>query len=359
MYILPQIILAIILVLLGAGIGVLFGKLLARSSAPATSTTETTETRAVVSGSSTFMEIVTSTSTTTHAKATGTATQSVSPAASSSAAPPPPVIDLVSCLADFPPKNATSYCSTCNPFLTTATSDWTTTGGTAGVGAALQWCGLRALYEATPAAESAIGWFQGTSGAVGEICGWKGINCDQSARIIQLCVLAATLLRLSSTDASCIALSNMTFPGVPATLPSAIGNLVSLQTIFISGSTVDSVPCTSYSRPSPQPSVSDALSSPSAGSLPSTIYSLANLTSLSLVDTALSSAIPNTAFSGTSKLQSLILIGNAGLGSSLPTGLAATGLTSLIVQGQSLSGNPVGSLPRSLTYLCVSSSSAS
>lgn len=49
-----------------------------------------------------------------------------------------------------------------------------------------------------------------------------------------------------------------------------------------------------------------------------------------------------------------MLVGNAGLGSSLPSGLAGIGLTSLIVQGQSLSGNPVGSLPNSLTYLCVS-----
>lgn len=132
------------------------------------------------------MEIVTSTSTTTQAKATATTTQSFIAAASSSAAPPPPIINLASCLADFPPSNATSFCSTCNPFLMTATNDWTTTGGTAGVGAAVQWCGLRALYEATPTAQNALGWFQGANSEISEICGWNGITCDESARVIQL-----------------------------------------------------------------------------------------------------------------------------------------------------------------------------
>ena len=349
-----KIILAVILVLLAAGIGILLWKLLARSSQPETSTTETTETRAVTSGSSTFMEIVTSTSTTTHAKATATATQSTAPAASSSVAPPPPVVNLASCLADFPPSNATSYCSTCNPFLTTATNEWTTTGGTAGVGAAVQWCGLRALYEATPAAESALGWFRGMNGEIGDICGWNGVTCDQSSRVIQLCVAAFTRhFNSSELISPRVVQQQHDLPWRSG--DAAIGDRQPRLAPDSLHRGLDRRFDALYVFPHWPKSAAAADDSPStsAGSLPSTVYSLSNLTSLSLVDTALSSAIPNTAFSGTSKLQSLVLVGNAGLGGSLPTGLAATGLTSLIVQGQSLSGNPVHSLPRSLTYLCV------
>lgn len=183
----PQILLAILILLLTAGLGVLLYKLLSKSSTATTSETETTATETVTSGSSTYVQTVTSTSTSTHAtSSSGTATQSAAASATSSAAP---VINLASCLADYPPSNATSYCSTCNAFLSTATNDWTTTsGGTAGVGEALQWCGLRALFEATTT-NGALNWFAGNGNGTGDFCGWDGITCDDADKVIQLCVV--------------------------------------------------------------------------------------------------------------------------------------------------------------------------
>lgn len=110
------------------------------------------------------------------------------------------------------------------------------------------------------------------------------------------------------------------------------------------------------------------------------MYNLTKLTSLYIESTSIDTPIPKTAFAGMSALQSLILINNQGLGTNLPTGLGETNITTLwvplrgrwginlsrglladhgrsqsmsfrVVRGQSLSGNQVAFLPKSLTYL--------
>ncbi|CDZ96514.1 Leucine-rich repeat, typical subtype [Phaffia rhodozyma] len=307
-----------------------------------------TITSVVVSGTVSYLSTLTSTSTATIASpSTGISTQSLTSSgsvkpsstssssststSSSSSAPSAsaaPVINLQTCLSSFPPSNQTTYCSDCYPFLSTASNDFVSNTGTSGVGKALQWCVLRSIFEATTrdstgattdvvgGALGSQGWFP--SSGNGAVCeGWQGVNCDEDGRLVQL---------------------NLTYPAVPSVIPSSLGNIVTLQTLTITGNTVASIP---------------------SGSLPSSIYALSNLTSLSLTSTALDQAIPNTAFGQTGVLKSLTLIDNQGLGGSLPTGLGALNLTSLIATGQALSGDQITNLPSSLAYLDLSFNSLS
>ncbi|KAL7413489.1 hypothetical protein BDY24DRAFT_415083 [Mrakia frigida] len=313
--------LILLILILIAGVTVLLVKLLANKSSSSSSTTSDSSV-VTVSGTQT---VTLSNTQTSSLAATKTSSASASSSPSASAAP---VITLTSCLADFPPaSNTTNYCTTCTPFLSAATNDFASDGTeSTGVGKALQYCGMRSIYEAVKtksdgsrvSSTADLGgamnqqnspWFATTDGSV---CTWGGVTCDSTGRVIQL---------------------NLTYPAVPDAIPSAIGNLVALQTLEIYGNTVAGIP---------------------SGALPTTLYSLSKLTSLTIESTSITTPIPNSAFSQTTNLQSLTLRYNAGFGTSLPTGLGGTSLTTLIVNGQSLSGGQFAYLPSSLTYLDLS-----
>ncbi|KIJ15559.1 hypothetical protein PAXINDRAFT_133622, partial [Paxillus involutus ATCC 200175] len=183
--------------------------------------------------------------------------------------------DAQQCLSQYTlnaPTSPTNYpCSTCLPTLQAVPSSYTSNTANSQnsqqITNAIQFCGLRAIYEtANSQGQATLGngsWAQDV-----KFCAWTGVNCDGSGRVASL---------------------QLTFPGVPATLPNEIGALTGLETLEVLGGT--SIP---------------------AGSLPTSFTNLTSLTTLHLEATSIT-ALPDSLFAspGLTQLTTLALVRNS------------------------------------------------
>jgi len=171
------------------------------------------------------------------------------------------------------------------------------------VGAALQFCALKGIFDSTggvgtPGGDAlkGAGWMADT-----RTCTWSGVTCNGRGQI--------SLLELVS-------------PGVPAAFPAEVSGLTALESLKVTGNTI--LP---------------------TGFLPPLSPSLRVL---QLVQTGIRGPLPDGIFNSSSKLEQLNLVKNLDLGADLPASiLSLTTLTSLIVNGQNttLSLDSIASSP--------------
>jgi len=221
-------------------------------------------------------------------------------APSSPTSPPAPSSsdDAEECLSQFTlnaPSNPSAYpCSTCLPVLSNVTNSTNAAN-------VLQFCGLLAILETTNStgqtALSNGGWGKDLS-----ICTWSGVSCSDSGLVTSL---------------------QLTFPAVPALIPTEIGALSQLQSLQVIGDG----------------------NSP-AGVLPDSFRNLTSLTTLHLESTAITT-IPNDLFSLLTKVTDLTLIANGKFAGDL-TSITSLPLQNLIIKSQRLT-NPIDSLAGSQT----------
>ncbi|KIK22312.1 hypothetical protein PISMIDRAFT_504008 [Pisolithus microcarpus 441] len=217
--------------------------------------------------------------------------------------------DALQCISQYTlnaPSSPSSYpCSTCLPALQGVPSSFTSNAANAQdaqtISNAVQFCGLRAVYEtADSQGQATLG--NGSWSQTINFCTWTGVACDNSGRVSSLA---------------------LTYPGVPATLPNEIGALSDLQTLTVVGG--NTVP---------------------AGSLPDSFVNLTAMTTLHLESTAIT-ALPDTLFSspGLTNISTLALLRNSKMGISLPSSITKlTGLHSLLVNSQALSPSPLSTI---------------
>ncbi|CAE6455967.1 unnamed protein product [Rhizoctonia solani] len=251
----------------------------------------------------------TATATVTRSNAENGRSSSTASSASASASATPSV--LQNCLTQFQlnaPSAPQSYpCDTCFSALSGAPSN-------AGAGPATQFCAMKAIFDSAgssgstnSAALSGAGWMKDA-----KPCGWSGVTCDSNGNINNII---------------------LTFPGVPAAVPTELSSISTLTSLKITGD--GNLP---------------------AGSLPA----LGALTNLDLENTGLAS-FSNDAFSSIKSLSSLTLVRNSKMGSTLPSSLGSLSLRSLIVNGQALTSADAifgsASLAQSLQTLDLSSNS--
>ncbi|KAJ9123272.1 hypothetical protein QFC22_001470 [Naganishia vaughanmartiniae] len=175
--------------------------------------------------------------------------------------------------------------SVINDFAPNVTSDKKSIPG---VGSALQFCALQAIYKTTEGVNSGnvtassvlSGWMKDT----GVCTGWTGVECDSQGRIIAL---------------------SLVYPNVPKSIDSTLKHLVALQSLKIVGNSI--VP---------------------SGSIPESALS-STLKTIDIESTALTSFTAKTFAGSIGWLQTLLLISNAKLGNSLPDLSSATSLQTL------------------------------
>ncbi|KAH7907348.1 RNI-like protein [Hygrophoropsis aurantiaca] len=214
--------------------------------------------------------------------------------------------DAQQCVSQYTldaPSNPSSYpCSTCLPTLQAVPSSFTSTNSQDGpqVINAIQFCGLRAIYDTANAnGQATLGngsWAQDV-----KFCAWTGVTCDGSGQVSSL---------------------QLTFPGVPATLPNELGSLTGLESLQVIGG--NSIP---------------------AGALPSSFTNLTAISNLRLQATAITS-LPDNLFSYLKAVTTLTLVNNPKMGTSLPSTLPQLSLQNFVVNSQPLS-NPLSSLSSS------------
>ncbi|KAH9919068.1 RNI-like protein [Amylocystis lapponica] len=198
--------------------------------------------------------------------------------------------DAQLCLSQYninAPMSPSSYpCSTCFPVLLGVPANFSDGDpqGAQQLGNAIQFCSLRSVFSFTDSAgQSALSnasWVQNV-----QFCAWGGVSCDGDGRVSSL---------------------ELTFPGVPATLPDELGGLTGLQTLKVVGDTT--VP---------------------AGALPSSFTSLTALSTLDIESTAIT-AFPDALFSSLKRVATLTLVKNSKMGGSLPSSLAGLSLQNLV-----------------------------
>ncbi|KAH7925290.1 L domain-like protein [Leucogyrophana mollusca] len=235
-----------------------------------------------------------------------TSTPNTSTGTSSSSSSYSLSVDAQQCLSQYTlnaPSDPSSYpCSTCLPTLQGVPSSFTSTNTQDGqqVINAIQFCGLRGIFDTANAnGQATLGngsWVQDV-----KFCAWTGVSCDGSGRVSSL---------------------QLTFPGVPATLPNELGSLTGLESLQVIGG--NSIP---------------------AGALPSSFTNLTALANLKLQATAITS-LPDSLFSSLKAVTTLTLVNNANMGTSLPSTLTQLSLQNLVVNSQQL-GNPLSSLSSS------------
>jgi len=151
-----------------------------------------------------------------------------------------------------------------------------------------------------------------------KVCTWSGVSCSDSGLVTSL---------------------ELTFPAVPALIPSEIGAFSQLQSLQVTGD--GNYP---------------------AGALPESFRNLTALTTLHLESTAITT-IPSDLFSLLTKVTDLTLIANGKFAGDL-TSITSLALQTLIINGQRLT-NPIDSLAgsqslqKSLLVLDLSSNSLS
>jgi hypothetical protein len=171
------------------------------------------------------------------------------------------------------------------------------------VGAALQFCALKSIFDATggngtPGGDALKGakWMGDT-----KTCTWSGVTCNGRGQI--------SLLELVS-------------PGIPAAFTAEISALTALESLKVTGN--NELP---------------------TGLLPPLAPSLRIL---QLTQTGIQSPLPDGLFNSSSKLEQFNLVKNPKLGADLPASITSlTTLTSLIVNGQNttLSLDSIASSP--------------
>ncbi|KAH7883248.1 RNI-like protein [Phlebopus sp. FC_14] len=216
------------------------------------------------------------------------------------------------CLSQYTlnaPTAPSAYpCSTCLPSLQAVPSSFISNAANSQdaqeITNAIQFCGLRAIYEtANVQGQASLGngsWAQDV-----KFCAWTGVSCDGSGRVASL---------------------QLTFPGVPATLPNEIGALTGLESLQVVGG--NSIP---------------------AGSLPTSFTNLTSLTTLHLEATSIN-PLPDSLFASPAltSVSTLALVRNSQMGSALPSSMTGlTGLQSLLVNSQPLSPSPLASIAAS------------
>ncbi|KAG1824379.1 uncharacterized protein BJ212DRAFT_1319762 [Suillus subaureus] len=207
------------------------------------------------------------------------------------------------CLSQYTlnaPSSPSSYpCSTCLPTLQTVPSSYLSSNpqNAQQILNAIQFCGLRAIFDtANSQGQASLGWVNDV-----KFCAWNGVTCDGSGRVANL---------------------QLTFPGVPATLPNELGALTGLESLQVIGG--DSIP---------------------AGALPSSFTNLTILSNLHIEATAITQ-LPDNLFSSLTSITTLTLIRNPTMGSSLPSSLTQLPLQNLVINSQSLT-NPLPTLSSS------------
>lgn len=120
-------------------------------------------------------------------------------ASTTASAPAPtsttPVYNVDTCLSLFTlsaPSAPTTYpCGPCTPAFQAIPNDLaTSSGNTTGVGAALQFCALQAIFAGTSGATTGkrAGVLDGWMENVNPCSGWDGVTCDKAGRITELYV---------------------------------------------------------------------------------------------------------------------------------------------------------------------------
>lgn len=133
----------------------------------------------------------------------------------------------------------------------------------------------------------------------------------------------------------CFLFRSMIYPAVPAVLDDTFGHLVGLKSFKLIGN--NDMP---------------------TGSIPSSLFTLSNLTNIDIQSTSLTS-LPERSFDSLTSLNSILLSSNAKLGSSLPSLKNLKRLRTLSATGQNLNSIDITSLPSSLTYIDLSYNSLS
>ncbi|OJT06501.1 Receptor-like kinase TMK4 [Trametes pubescens] len=235
------------------------------------------------------------------------------PPSSSSSTPPstssPNTLsaDAQQCISQYnlnAPTDPQSYpCSTCYPVLSAVPSNFTdgNSQDAQTIANAVQFCGLRSIFETSnsngQAALSTGGWDKDV-----RFCAWSGVKCDGFGRVSSL---------------------QLSFPSVPASIPTEIGGLTGLTSLQVIGDT--NVP---------------------GGSLPSSFAQLTALTSLDLESTAIT-AFDAGLFTSLNKVTTLTLVKNANMGSELPSSVTALPLQNLVVNNQALASDTLSTLASS------------
>lgn len=205
------------------------------------------------------------------------------------------------CLSQYtlnaPSSPSTYPCSTCLPTLQ-AVPPSSNPQSAQQILNAIQFCGLRAIFDTTNSqGQASLDWVNDV-----KFCAWNGVTCDGSGRVANL---------------------QLSFPGVPATLPNELGALTGLEALQVIGG--NSIP---------------------AGALPSSFTNLTDLSNLHIEATSITE-LPDTIFSSLTAITTLTLIRNPAMGSSLPSSLTQRTLQNLVINSQSLT-NPLSILSSSL-----------
>ncbi|KAF8605783.1 L domain-like protein [Ceratobasidium sp. AG-I] len=217
----------------------------------------------------------------------------------------------VNCLTQFQinaPSSPSSFpCDTCFSALSSAPAN-------SNAGSAMQFCAMKAIFDSAGSSGSANSGALSTAGWMRDAkpCGWSGVQCDSNGNVASIV---------------------LTFPGVPAAIPSELSSISTLTSLKITGD--GNLP---------------------AGALPV----LNSLTTLDIENTALS-ALSDDTFTSAKSLVSLTLVRNSKMGTTLPSSVGSLSLKSLIVNGQSLASfGPIftsSSLASSLQTIDLSSNS--
>jgi len=230
--------------------------------------------------------------------------------------------DATQCISQYnlnAPSNPPSFpCSSCLPILQSIPSNFQFSNAQDGQTTmnAIQFCGLKAIFDSSSSSGQAN---LANGGFLKDVkfCAWNGVSCDGSGRISAL---------------------QLTFPGVPSSLPNEIGSLTGLQTFQVIGS--NAFP---------------------AGSLPASFTNLTAITTLHLESTAIS-ALPDNLFTALKSVTTLALVKNTQMGSNVPSSVFQIPLQNMVITGQNIS-NPLqaisssSSLQSSLKFIDLSGDS--
>ncbi|KIK39168.1 hypothetical protein CY34DRAFT_808597 [Suillus luteus UH-Slu-Lm8-n1] len=212
-------------------------------------------------------------------------------------------VNAQQCLSQYTlnaPSSPSSYpCSTCLPILQAVPLSSNSQNAQQIINA-IQFCGLRAIFDtANSQGQASLGWVNDV-----KFCAWNGVTCDSSGSVANL---------------------QLTFPGVPSSLPNELGALTGLKSLQVIGG--NSIP---------------------AGALPSSFTNLTDLSNLHIEATSITQ-LPDNLFSSLTAITTLTLIRNPTMGSSLPSSLTQLPLQNLVINSQSLT-NPLPTLSSSPAF---------
>jgi hypothetical protein len=138
-------------------------------------------------------------------------------------------VNAQQCLSQYilnAPSSPPSYpCSTCLPILQAVPLSSNSQNAQQIINA-IQFCGLRAIFDtANSQGQASLGWVNDV-----QFCAWNGVTCDSSGRVANLSVHSTKFAYSHSPT-----YRQLTFPGVPATLPNELGALTGLESLQVIG----------------------------------------------------------------------------------------------------------------------------